>query len=358
MRINRLSLYNFKNHSDLKLDFTADITGIIGNNGKGKTNVLDAIYLLSTCKSYFNAIDYQLIKHSETLCAVNAQFYDNQQIDLQLAIEQGKKKKLKRNDKQYDKLIDHIGMINVVMITPDDVELVTGHSDVRRRFIDICISQTDREYLNNLSEYQKVLDQRNKQLKLFAQHRHFDEIIIESYDAKLVPAGNYIYKKRSEVLGKLNTLFNEIYPAFSSGEEVVTFKYESDLHTRDFAAALKEEINKDLAAERTTVGLHKDDIQFEINGFPLKRFGSQGQSKSFIVALKLAQYRFLSETLGTLPILLLDDMFEKIDEVRAQRLIDMLSTENFGQIVLTDTHIERVRKHFENVNKSINFVEL
>lgn len=358
MRINRLSLYNFKNHSDLKLDFTADITGIIGNNGKGKTNVLDAIYLLSTCKSYFNAIDYQLIKHSETLCAVNAQFYDNQQIDLQLAIEQGKKKKLKRNDKQYDKLIDHIGMINVVMITPDDVELVTGHSDVRRRFIDICISQTDREYLNNLSEYQKVLDQRNKQLKLFAQHRHFDEIIIESYDAKLVPAGNYIYKKRSEVLGKLNALFNEIYPAFSSGDEVVTFKYESDLHTRDFAAALKEEINKDLAAERTTVGLHKDDIQFEINGFPLKRFGSQGQSKSFIVALKLAQYRFLSETLGTLPILLLDDMFEKIDEVRAQRLIDMLSTENFGQIVLTDTHIERVRKHFENVNKSINFVEL
>ena len=358
MRINRLSLYNFKNHSELKLDFTADITGIIGNNGKGKTNVLDAIYLLSTCKSYFNAIDYQLIRHGETLCAVNAQFSDQQQTDLQLAIEQGKKKKLKRNDKQYDKLIDHIGMINVVMITPDDVELVTGHSDVRRKFIDICISQTDREYLNNLSEYQKVLEQRNKQLKLFAQHRHFDEIIIESYDAKLVPAGNYIYNKRAEVLGKLNQYFNEIYPAFSSGEEIVTFKYESDLHTRDFAVALKEEINRDLAAERTTIGLHKDDIQFEINGYPLKRFGSQGQSKSFIVALKLAQYRFLSETLDTLPILLLDDMFEKIDEVRAQRLIDMLGSDQFGQIVLTDTHIERVRKHFENVNKSINFVEL
>ena len=358
MRINRLSLYNFKNHSELKLDFTADITGIIGNNGKGKTNVLDAIYLLSTCKSYFNAIDYQLIRHGETLCAVNAQFSDQQQTDLQVAIEQCKKKKLKRNDKQYDKLIDHIGMINVVMITPDDVELVTGHSDVRRKFIDICISQTDREYLNNLSEYQKVLEQRNKQLKLFAQHRHFDEIIIESYDAKLVPAGNYIYNKRAEVLGKLNQYFNEIYPAFSSGEEIVTFKYESDLHTRDFAAALKEEINRDLAAERTTIGIHKDDIQFEINGYPLKRFGSQGQSKSFIVALKLAQYRFLSETLDTLPILLLDDMFEKIDEVRAQRLINMLGSDQFGQIVLTDTHIERVRKHFENVNKSINFVEL
>lgn len=358
MRINKLSLYNFKNHAQLKLDFTADITGVIGNNGKGKTNVLDAVYLLSTCKSYFNAIDYQLIKHGETVCSVNAVFSDQQQTDLQLTLEQGKKKKLKRNDKQYDKLIDHIGLINVVMITPDDVELVAGHSDVRRRFIDICISQTDREYLNNLSEYQKVLEQRNKQLKLFAQHRHFDEIIIESYDAKLVPAGNYIYKKRVEVLAKLNAYFNEIYPTFSSGQEQVRFKYESDLHTRNFADILKEEINRDLAAERTTAGLHKDDIQFEIDGFPLKRFGSQGQSKSFIVALKLAQYRFLAETLGTLPILLLDDMFEKIDEERAQRLIDMLMTDQYGQIILTDTHIERVRKHFENANKSINFVEL
>ncbi len=358
MRINRITLYNFKNHSDLKLDFTADITGIIGNNGKGKTNVLDAIYMLSTCKSYFNAIDYQLIKHGETVCAINAVFQDDMQIDLQLTIEQGKKKKLKRNDKQYDKLIDHIGLINTVIITPDDVELVIGHSDVRRKFIDICISQTDREYLNNLSEYQKVLDQRNKQLKLFAQHRHFDEIIIESYDAKLVPAGNYIYKKRAEVLGKLNAYFNDIYPAFSSGNEQVSFKYESDLHEQNFKDALKNEINKDLAAERTTIGVHKDDVVFEINGYPLKRFGSQGQSKSFIVALKLAQYRYLSDTLGTLPILLLDDMFEKIDEDRAQRLIDMLSSKTYGQIVLTDTHIDRVRKHFENAKKSINFVEL
>jgi len=358
VRINRISLYNFKNHHDLKLDFEADITGIIGHNGRGKTNILDAVYLLSTCKSYFNPIDYQLIKHHESVCAVNGQFQNGIPVDLQMTIEQGKKKKLKKNDKFYDKLIDHIGLVNVVMVTPDDIELVIGHSDVRRKFIDICISRTDRVYLNCLSEYQKVLEQRNKQLKLFAQHRHFDAIILESYDSKLIPNGNYIHSKRAEVLGKLNQFFNEIYPAFSSGEEQVKFTYESDLNTLDFAAALKSSVDKDLALERTSVGVHKDDIEFEIDGFPLKKFGSQGQSKSFIMAFKLAQYKYIAETLGTQPILLMDDMFEKIDEVRAQKLIDRLCSGEFGQIILTDTHLDRVRKHFENVNKSIKFVEL
>jgi len=358
VRINSLSLHNFKNHSDLKVNFDAEITCITGKNGAGKTNVLDAVYLLSTCKSYFNAIDYQLIQHGAAVCAINSRFSNGQQIDLQLQIEQGKKKKLKKNDKFYDKLIDHIGLIHVIMITPDDIELVLGHSDVRRKFLDICISQTDRVYLNCLSEYQKVLDQRNKQLKLFAQHRHYDEIIIEGFNHKLIPAGKYIYEKRVQVLAQLNTYFNQIYPGISSGTEKVLFKYESDLHEQDFDVLLAQSIDKDLVLERTSVGIHRDDIEFQIDGYPLKKFGSQGQSKSFIIALKLAQYRFISETLGSKPILLLDDLFEKIDEERAQKLIDLVCTDEFGQIVITDTHSDRVRKHFENGNKSINFVEL
>jgi DNA replication and repair protein RecF len=358
VKINSLSLYHFKNHKDLKVDFDGGITCITGKNGAGKTNVLDAIYLLSTCKSYFNAIDYQLISHGATVCALNARFSNGQQLDLQLQLEQGKKKKLKKNDKQYDKLIDHIGLINVIMITPDDIELVLGHSEVRRKFLDICISQADRVYLNCLSEYQKVLEQRNRQLKLFAQHSHYDDIIIEGFNAKLIPAGKYIYDKRKEVLHKLNGYFNELYPAISSGDEQVLFRYESDLHQDHFETLLTQSINKDLALERTSVGVHRDDIEFEINGYALKRFGSQGQNKSFIIALKLAQYRFLSEISGTKPILLLDDMFEKIDEERAQKLIDLVSKDEFGQIIITDTHSNRVRKHFENANKSINFVEL
>jgi DNA replication and repair protein RecF len=358
VRIQHLSLFQFKNHQSLKLDFDADITCITGNNGKGKTNILDAIYLLSTCKSYFNSIDYQLIQHQETTASVIARFMNGQQIDLQLTLEQGKKKKLKKNDKQYDKLIDHIGLVNVVMITPDDIELVIGHSDVRRKFIDICISQIDRVYLNSLSEYQKILEQRNSQLKLFSKHKHFDEIIIESYDQKLVPLANYIFKKRVEVLGMLNTYFSEYYKEFSSGDEALTFNYISDLHGNDYATLLKSNIDKDLVLERTNTGIHKDDVVFEIDNFPLKKFGSQGQSKAFIIALKLAQYKYLSDVLGTQPILLLDDMFEKIDEQRAQKLIDLLASNQFGQILITDTHSDRVKKHFENGNKSIKFVDL
>lgn len=358
MRINRIALYNFKNHHEIKIDFSADITAIIGNNGKGKTNILDAIYLLSTCKSYFNSVDYQLIRHGETICSVNGSFQNGMPLDLQMTIEAGKKKRLKRNDKFYEKLVDHIGIVNVVIITPDDVELVAGHSDVRRKFIDICISQTDRMYLNSLSEYQKVLEQRNKQLKIFAQHRHFDKLLLESMDVKLVPAGNYIHQKRQEALAKLNKYFNELYPSFSSGEETVEFTYQSDLNTLDFAKALNDSVDKDLALERTSVGIHKDDLEFVINGFPLKKFGSQGQSKAFVLALKLAQYKYVTETLDAQPILLLDDMFEKIDETRAQKLINHLCSGEYAQIIITDTHLDRVRNHFENANKSINFVEL
>ncbi|MEZ4804681.1 MAG: DNA replication and repair protein RecF [Bacteroidia bacterium] len=252
----------------------------------------------------------------------------------------------------------HIGLINVVMITPDDIELVIGHSDVRRKFIDICISQTDRVYLNTLNEYQKTLEQRNSQLKLFSRHKHFDEIIIESYNSKLIPAANYIHKKRSEILAILNESFTTIYSELTSNNESLNFKYSSQLNDQDYSELLKDSIQKDLVLERTTIGVHKDDIVFEIGDYPLKKFGSQGQSKAFIIAFKLSQFKLFNQLLGSKPILLLDDMFEKIDENKAQKLIDLLDSEEFGQIIITDTHSDRVKKHFENGKKNIKFVDL
>jgi DNA replication and repair protein RecF len=358
VKIQQLALYHFKNHSQLKLDFDADITCITGNNGQGKTNVLDAIYMLSTCKSYFNAYDYQLIQHGETIASINAHFENGQAIDLQLQIEANKKKKLKKNDKFYDKLIDHIGLINVVMITPNDIELVIGHSEERRRFLDICISQTDRVYLNTLSEYNKVLDQRNAQLKLFAKHRHFDSIMLEVYDQKLIPAAEYIHQKRQEVVAILNTHFQNYYSLFASEQEQMKMVYDSDLNASDYSTLIKQSTDKDLVLERTSVGVHKDDLTFQLGEFALKKFGSQGQSKAFVIALKLAQYQFLKAHMNTQPILLLDDLFEKIDEARAQKLIDLLQTNAFGQILITDTHSQRVKKHFENGSKTIKFVSL
>lgn len=358
MHIRQLILHQFKNHASLKLDFGEEITCITGRNGAGKTNILDAVYMLSTCKSYFNPTDYQLVMHGAEKCFVTGIYTNGKQTDLQLAIEPGKRKRLKKNDKYYDKLIDHIGLIRVIMITPDDIELVNGHSDIRRKFLDICISQQDRVYLNTLSEYQKLLEQRNAQLKIFARHRHFDAIVLESLDIRLVPAAEYLHACRRSFTEKLSRAFNELYPAFSSGTEKVGFTYESDLNGNDFKTLLKESTDKDLALERTSSGVHRDDILFEIDGNPLKRFASQGQGKAFIIALKLAQHRIFTQETGVPPILLLDDMFEKIDQERADKLISMLDGDSFGQILITDTHAERVKEHFENASKSINFVEL
>jgi len=358
VQINNLSLFQFKNHKELKIDFSSDITCLYGNNGVGKTNVLDAIYMLSTCKSYFNSFDFQLIFHGENKCSINGQFIHDNQYDIQLTIEQNKKKKIKKNDKYYDKLLDHIGLINSVMITPDDIELINGHSDERRKFIDITISQCDRTYLTNLSEYNKILDQRNKQLKLFAFHKHFDADLLESFSQKLIPLANYIHQCRIDFLQIMNHYFLTYYHQLCNDKEIVNFKYISDLNEKQFEEILKDNINKDLAAERTIQGIHKDDLEFEINGYAVKKFGSQGQSKLFTIALKLAQYQLLKNKINSLPILLLDDLFEKIDEERAQLLINLISSAEFGQIIITDTHEERVKKHFENVKKTISFVEL
>ncbi len=358
MKLDTLSLYQFKNHQEVKFTFLHDITCITGENGIGKTNILDAIYLLANCKSYFNAIDYQLIQHQKSQCSIRGQFSDEIPLDIHLQMEIGKRKRIKRNDKYYDKLIDHIGIIHAVIITPFDIELIHGGSEERRKFIDLAICQTDRVYLNCLSDYNKILEQRNKLLKTFATHKYFDEDLLETYNAKLIQNAQYIYEKRVNVLRQFTDLLNLIYPIWTDNKEEINFVYESALHNTNLSDLLSQNVQKDLATERTNYGIHKDDILFEMNGFALKKFGSQGQNKSFVIALKLAQYFYLANTLSKTPILLLDDLFEKIDDKRAQKLIDYISGDNFGQIIITDTHKKRVQQYFAHSSKSIGFIDL
>lgn len=359
MHVNKLQLFNFKNHESLSLELVAGVNIITGNNGVGKTNCLDAVHCLSNGKSYFTSVDSQLIKHETEFFTIKAQFAEIGAEDLtEILIQFDKgKKTIKKNGKSYPKLSDHIGFIQTVMITPYDIELVLGNSDERRRYFDLMIAQLSPEYLHHLMVYKKAIEQRNSLLKSWSG-RAIDPDLLESYDHKLIPSALFIHETRTSVTQHLLPLFTRIYAALSHTEESAKISYTSPLQEGDFRELLRLNHRNDLLAERTTVGPHKDDWNFELNGNPLKKFGSQGQIKSFVIALKIAQYRYFQEKLGKTPILLLDDIFEKIDESRAQKLMELVESEGFGQIIITDTHPERVEKHLRQLNGTHNHLSI
>jgi DNA replication and repair protein RecF len=346
--LQRLQLFHFKNHSERSLEFCNGINTLTGANGVGKTNILDAVHYLANAKSYFNGIDSQIIEHNATFFTVKGQFEGDVASEILIQFEGGKKT-IKKNDKVYPRLLDHIGMIQTVFITPYDIDLVLGNSEDRRKFIDLSLCQIDKSYLQNLSTYKKALEQRNALLKSM-QGRYIDPDLLSSFDAKLIPTGLLIHQKRKEFVDQLLLNFSQIYQTLSLGSETPTIRYESQLLEGDFAKLLEDSYRLDMSAQRTTIGIHKDDLAFGLGDFPLKKFGSQGQIKSFIIALKLAQYNYFQEVTKNHPILLLDDIFEKIDEQRAQRLIDMVGASGYGQIIITDTHASRVETHFQPVD--------
>lgn len=351
MYINKLQLFNFKNHESHSMELKSGVNIITGNNGVGKTNCLDAVHCLSNGKSYFTSMDSQLIRHKSEFFTIKAQFSEigsEDQTEILIQFDKGKKT-IKKNGKSYPKLSDHIGFIQTVMITPYDIELVLGNSEERRRYFDLLISQLSSEYLHHLMTYKKAMEQRNSLLKSWAG-RHFDSDLLESYDYKITPSAQFIHQTRATVTESLLPIFKRIYTALTHSEEQADIRYFSPLQEGDFKELLRLNQRNDILAERTTVGPHKDDWNFELNGNPLKKFGSQGQIKSFVIALKIAQYRFFQEKLGMTPILLLDDIFEKIDESRAQKLMELVESEGFGQIIITDTHPERVEKHLKQLN--------
>ena len=359
MYLNQLSLLNFKNYPEANLSFLPGVNCFVGNNGAGKTNILDAIHYLCLCKSYFNPIDSQQILHEEAFFLVQGDFNRDEQLEpVYCGLKRNHKKVFKRNNKEYQRLADHIGIYPLVMISPQDQYLISEGSEERRKFLDNAISQTDSVYLDDLIAYHKVIAQRNALLKQFQERNRVDEEMISIYDEQLVHLAAKIYQKRVNFMEEFIPLFNQIYQTISSGAETVTFNYESHLSQTDFALLLKNNLTKDIYTARTNYGIHKDDLQFNLGEFPLKKYGSQGQQKSYVIALKLAHYSFLNTKKGYKPILMLDDIFDKLDEQRIRKLLAMVSEDSFGQLFITDTDQARVAKIFQDLNIDCRIFEV
>jgi len=359
MFLEKLSLVNYKNFDSQEFLFDTKINCFVGSNGVGKTNVLDAIYHLSFGKSYFNPIATQNIKHGEEFFVVDGQFEkEERQEKIICSLKRGNKKIIKRNGKTYDKFSDHIGFLPLVIISPSDRDLITEGSDTRRKFMDGVISQSNKEYLRALINYNKVLLQRNSLLKYFAANHTFDATTLGVYNEQLQQYGVVIFKERVAFLDAFIPIFKEQYAAISNAKEEVSITYASKLLDKDLLQLLEENIERDRALQYTSVGIHKDDLLLEIDGHPIKKFGSQGQQKSFLIALKLAQFHFIKEQAKTTPILLLDDIFDKLDENRVSQIVSLVDDVNFGQIFISDTHADRTENVVKNIHQSYKIFKL
>ncbi|MDL1913449.1 MAG: DNA replication/repair protein RecF [Bergeyella sp.] len=357
MRVNDLSVTHFKNHKEQYFLFSPEINCFVGNNGVGKTNLLDALHYLSMAKSFLGNRDVSNICFNEDFFAIEGKVISNEKEDL-IKIIQTKEngKVLKKNDKKYNKLSDHIGYLPSVMISPYDYNLISDSAESRRRFLDYMISQTDPEYLYHIIQYQKVLLQRNSLLKYFAKNRIFDKDSLSIYDEPMNTFGQKIFEKRTIFTQQLSPLVQKFYKWISEDKESITVQYKSHLAEKNMHQLLEESLAKDKLLTFTTKGIHKDDMNFEMNKHPIKKTGSQGQQKSFLIALKLAQISKIKDITRKSPILLLDDIFDKLDDLRVSKLIQLITEQNFGQIFITDTHRERTEKLVKSISeKSVVF---
>ncbi len=359
MILKSLSLVNYKNFESRSFDFDAKINCLVGNNGVGKTNVLDAIYHLSFGKSYFNPVTSQNINHNADFFVIDGVYNKNdRQEKVVVSAKKGQKKVIKRNAKVYDRFADHIGFLPLVIISPADRDLITEGSDTRRKFIDGVISQSDKTYLSDLLSYTKVLSQRNALLKYFSANNTFNADTLAVYNEQMVTYGVPIFEKRKAFLERFEPIFQERYSSISGGTEQVHLSYQSALHDMPLEHLLTNALSKDRTVQYTSVGIHKDDLSFEINGYPIKKFGSQGQQKSYLIALKLAQFDFIKAESGVSPILLLDDIFDKLDENRVTHIIELVNTNNFGQLFISDTHPDRTESVVKKIHQSYELFHL
>ncbi len=344
MNLSHLSLINFKNFDDISLDLNPSVNCFLGNNGEGKTNLLDAIYYLSYTKSYFNSIDSQNIKFGEPFFVNQGVFeLKGELFNVYCGVKKGTKKQFKLNKKNYAKLAEHIGKFPVVLITPYDSNLILEGSELRRKFLDSLISQFDRGYLDDLIRYNKLLNNRNATLKQMAERGSFNPDLLEVIDFQLMEKGTRIYNTRKDFLDDFIPVFNQFYRDISNQSEQVDLNYSSALHHSSFEKLLSDNLERDRRLTYTSQGIHKDDLEFKIMGdYSLKKFASQGQQKSFLIALKLAQFEYIKQQKGFPPILLLDDIFDKLDDNRVSYILKLIANNNLGQTFITDTNLTKV----------------
>ncbi len=349
MYLTNFKLTNFKTYAELDVDFCSNINCLVGNNGVGKTNLLDAVYYLSFCKSFFNYIDSQNIRQGEDFFAIHGNYrFEQDQVTVSCIQKKGQPKQVRWNKKSYKTFGEHIGRIPLVIISPVDQNIIMGGSELRRKFVDGVISQTDKGYLDHLLQYQKALDQRNRLLKQFYEDRQWDEPSIAIWDEQLVRHGQVLYQGRKEFLDDFRPLFADYYSWITNSQEAAVLGYVSRSEI-PLEQQLQEARQNDKYALYTTVGPHKDDLELAIGDFNIKKFGSQGQQKTFVLALKLAQFEYIYRRCGQKPILLLDDIFDKLDMLRVTQLIHLVGSDRFGQVFLTDTQPGRVENIFAQI---------
>jgi len=344
--LTKITLTQFRNYGLASFAFPEQITCITGPNGSGKTNLLDAVYYLCYTKSYFSAQQLHTTKSGTEGFRVEGLFAGNEREQVVTCKWRAGKKEVAADGVEYERMADHIGRFTAVMIAPDDMALINESSEGRRRWVDSILGQTNRQYLEQLLLYQRVLLQRNAWLKQQPVNPSPTRAELEYYDARLTESGTYLHRQRAQFLKDFSPLLNDYYHRLSGGSETMVINYESNLNQTTLATMLLQSFEQDLRLQRTTRGVHRDELLFSIGDFSLRQYGSQGQKKSFLFALKLAQYTYITNSLGKRPILLLDDVFEKLDQQRMEALLTIIQGDAFGQVILTDTHAERVRNAF------------
>ena len=351
--LKKISIVNYKNIVDKEYNLDPKINCFVGNNGVGKTNILDSIYHLALGKSYFNLRNDQLINKNEDFMVIDGLFdLNGKKENIICSIKRGDKKNLKRNGKTYKKFSNHIGLIPVVLISPYDNDLINEGSSERRKFIDSIISQNNKEYLINLIAYSRVIQNRNSLLKQYNKSVDFDLDTIKIYDDQIIKLSEPIFMARKNFFNDFKDLVIEKYDQISENQEKISIEYKSDLFDSEIKNLIENSFQKDVILQYTSSGIHKDDFIFNLDGSRIKKFGSQGQQKSFLIALKLAQFEYLKNKTGNSPILLLDDIFDKLDLIRVKRIVEIVNSTNFGQLFLSDTDRERIEKVLSSLNLS------